>query len=289
MGCDEASQALLPSVIPSLLLANKFILVGDHAQLPPTVQSARARSGGLDQSLFSILDNKHPSSTSSLTLQYRMNSRISELANHLTYEGKLECGDDSVKNNVINVECGGNGWESRCLETNLGSSVMFVDTAGLAKEDKEASGVFNSKEANLVEKIASTLINNGISGKDIGVIAPYSAQVKFIKAEFHSKYPDVEVGTVDQYQGRDKLVIIYTCTRSNNGHNDTCGDTRSGPGHILQDTRRLNVAITRAKAKLIIIGDRSSLVRDYKPFQKLIQFFDCESVVKLEENDILTQ
>ena len=151
--CDEASQALLPSVIPSLLLANKFILVGDHAQLPPTVQSSRARLGGLDQSLFSILDNKHPSSTSSLTLQYRMNSRISELANHLTYEGKLECGDDSVKNNVINVECGGNGWVSRCLETNLGSSVMFVDTAGLAKEDKEASGVFNSKEANLVEKI----------------------------------------------------------------------------------------------------------------------------------------
>lgn len=85
------------------------------------------------------------------------------------------------------------------------------------------------------------------------------------------------------------MVIVYTCTRSNISPSDTCGDTRSGPGHILQDTRRLNVAITRAKAKLIIIGDKSTLVRDYKPFQKLINFFDSSSVVRLEQNDILTQ
>ena len=91
-----------------------------------------------------------------------------------------------------------------------------------------------------------------------------------------SSYPDVEVGTVDQYQGRDKLVILYSCTRSNGGQSE------AGPGHILLDTRRLNVAITRAKAKLVIIGDRQTLVRDYDPFRKLLEFFDDDRIVKIE-------
>ena len=83
------------------------------------------------------------------------------------------------------------------------------------------------------------------------------------------------MGTVDQYQGRDKLIIIYSCTRSNTGH-----ETGTGPGHILLDTRRLNVAITRAKAKLIMVGDKTTLTRDYSPFRKLLEFFDYNSIVK---------
>ena len=102
-----------------------------------------------------------------------------------------------------------------------------------------------------------------------------------LQAEFQSKYSDVEVGTVDQYQGRDKLVIIYSCTRSNTGHTDT-----AGAGHILMDTRRLNVAITRAKAKLVIIGDKVTLLRDYQPFQKMLSFFTEDNIVTLEQNDI---
>ena len=97
-----------------------------------------------------------------------------------------------------------------------------------------------------------------------------------MQAEFQSSYPDVEVGTVDQYQGRDKLVILYTCTRSNRGQSE------AGPGHILMDSRRLNVAITRAKAKLVIIGDKRTLVRDYEPFKKLLDFFHEDNIVKID-------
>ena len=87
---------------------------------------------------------------------------------------------------------------------------------------------------------------------------------------------NVEVGTVDQYQGRDKLVVIYACTRSNGGGKEVRA------GNILNDTRRLNVAITRARAKLIILGDRNTLIRDYEPFRKIDNFFKGEkSIVKI--------
>ena len=78
---------------------------------------------------------------------------------------------------------------------------------------------------------------------------------------------------MDQYQGRDKLVILYSCTRSNSGD-------QAGAGHILLDTRRLNVAITRAKAKLIIFGDKTTLTRDYAPFKRLLEFFDDTAIAK---------
>ena len=181
--CDEASQALLPSVLPALLLAEKFVLVGDHAQLPPTVQSSRAREGGLDQSLFSILDTRHPAATSCLTLQYRMNSRISELANHLTYEGKLQCGDPEVRDRILhlqrNDDC--SSWIFRSLNPDISNSVVFVDTAGFAREDKEVGGIHNSREAGLVTRLVTELVSCAVEEKEIGVIAPYSAQVKFIK------------------------------------------------------------------------------------------------------------
>ena len=90
---------------------------------------------------------------------------------------------------------------------------------------------------------------------------------------------------MDQYQGRDKEVILYTCTRSNMGDLGQKGDPRAG--HILLDTRRLNVAITRAKVKLVIVGDRQTLLRDYEPFRKMNTFFKEEEIVKLSQTDLL--
>ena len=182
--CDEASQALLPSVISSLLLANKFILVGDHAQLPPTVQSSRAKQGGLDQSLFSILDSKHPEATSSLTLQYRMNQQIARMANHLTYEDKLECGTDEVRNRVITMTTDTStmpAWIQRCVDTSLDQSVLFVDTESHAREEKQVSGICNKIEADMVQQLVTTLLSSNVKQDEVGVIAPYSAQVKHIK------------------------------------------------------------------------------------------------------------
>ena len=105
------------------------------------------------------------------------------------------------------------------------------------------------------------------------MVIVYSCQ-----ADFQSTYPSVEVGTVDQYQGRDKLVIVYSCTRSSAGGG-------AGAGHILLDTRRLNVAVTRAKVKLVIIGDQATLTRDYQPFQKLLEFFDKDDRVTLTDDE----
>ena len=178
---DEASQALLPSVLSSLLLAKRFILVGDPAQLPPTVQSSQAKQGGLDQSMFTMLDMQHPSSTTNLHLQYRMNSRIADLANHLTYEGKLECGDNTTRDKVIKLNPGAVGWLGECFSCDMERSVVWVDTMRLDFEDKEAGGICNKLEAKVVKCLVSGLVERGVRAEGVGVIAPYSAQVKFIK------------------------------------------------------------------------------------------------------------
>ena len=178
---DEASQALLPSVLSSLLLAKRFILVGDPAQLPPTVQSPEAKKGGLDTSLFSLLDTQHMAATTNLHLQYRMNGRIAELANHLTYEGKLECGDDNTRDKVIKLSSGTEGWVGKCFSCEMDRSVVWVDTMRLAMEEKEMSGICNKVEAKVVRCLERGLVERGVVEEEVGVIAPSSAQVKFIK------------------------------------------------------------------------------------------------------------
>ena len=179
--CDEASQALLPSVLSSLLLAEKFILVGDHAQLAPTVQSQAARTGGLDQSLFSILDTAQPGATSCLNLQYRMNNNIQELANHLTYQGGLQAGSPEVSQRVLSLATLPQDWRADCLSSDPDRAVMFVDTGALAREDRQTGGIFNAREGQLARGLVSVLVSQKVDQSDIGVIAPYSAQVKFIK------------------------------------------------------------------------------------------------------------
>merc|ERR1719369_1329407 len=179
---DEASQALLPSVLSPLLKAKEFILVGDTAQLPPTVQSPEAKKEGLDMSLFTMLDNLHTSATINLYLQYRMNSKIAELANHLTYEGKLECGNDSIKDKVIKLSRGAEGWLQNIFSCEMDKSVVWVDTMRLCMEDKEVNGICNKAEARLIQTFVREFLERGVLEEDVGVIAPYSAQVKLIKA-----------------------------------------------------------------------------------------------------------
>ena len=109
----------------------------------PTVQSVKAREGGLDQSLFSMLDRQHPAATTSLHLQYRMHSKIAALANHLTYEGKLECGDSSTRDKVIKLSSEAVGWVGECFSCDMERAVVWVDTMRLAMEEKEVGGICN--------------------------------------------------------------------------------------------------------------------------------------------------
>ena len=176
---DEASQALLPATLTPLLHASKFVLVGDPAQLPPTVKSMEAKAGGLDESLFSVLDAAHPSHTVDLHLQYRMNAGITALANHLTYAGKLECGSAEVEQRVLSLKTNVEGWVGSCL-ADLPSAI-WADTLGKYEEVSESGGVSNPGEVGLVVSLVGALLGGGVPKEDVAVIAPYSAQVKLLK------------------------------------------------------------------------------------------------------------
>ncbi|XP_065558238.1 DNA replication ATP-dependent helicase/nuclease DNA2-like [Artemia franciscana] len=279
---DEAAQALLPATLGPLFYSKKWILVGDSHQLPPVVSSRVARSLGLDISLFSHLET--PDNTVFLNIQYRMNQVITDLANYMTYDGKLECGNEEVANAVLRLPNEKSyrmssyvaEWISNACDTSLSSSVIMLDTVkAQALETKPYDEIINVGESQILYSLIDYLIKCGLSQKDIGVIAPYQGQVKYVRRFLASKQLSlIEVNTVDQYQGRDKEVILYSCCKTS--------PIDESESQILQDERRLNVAVTRAKHKLIIVGHGVCL-RKYIPFSKLIDFLERKkSIFSLE-------
>ncbi|XP_006089811.3 DNA replication ATP-dependent helicase/nuclease DNA2, partial [Myotis lucifugus] len=279
---DEASQISQPVCLGPLFFSRRFVLVGDHQQLPPLVLNREARALGMSESLFKRLE-RNKSAVVQLTVQYRMNSKIMSLSNKLTYEGKLECGSDKVASAVINLpnfkdvklelefyaDYSENPWLIGAFEPN--NPVCFLNTDQVpAPEQVEKSGVSNITEAKLIVFLTSIFIKAGCNPSDIGIIAPYRQQLKIINDLLaHSSVGMVEVNTVDKYQGRDKSIILVSFVRSN----------KDGTlGELLKDWRRLNVAITRAKHKLILLGCVSSLNR-YPPLGKLLCHLNSEKLI----------
>ena len=275
---DEAGQAPLLSAIGPLFHAKKFVLVGDPKQLPPVVQSDRARKLGLDTSLFYHLTTEF--NTIRLNLQYRMNSQIMGLANKLVYENQLKCGSDEVRDRRIKTSSNlpSPGFMARVLSNDMCDSIVFLDTSYLKLRDFPGEGVIrNSMEAMIVAKIASVL-KSSAPEISLGIMAPYRAQVDLLSSKL-TLGPAV-VNTVDQFQGRDRDVILYSCTRSTESKSDSSKD-------ILHDIRRLNVAITRARMKLVFIGNRKVLTRRYEAtFQKLCGHLDPNAFYELSSADI---
>nr|KAF6303682.1 DNA replication helicase/nuclease 2 [Myotis myotis] len=278
---DEASQISQPVCLGPLFFSRRFVLVGDHQQLPPLVLNREARALGMSESLFKRLE-RNKNAVVQLTVQYRMNSKIMSLSNKLTYEGKLECGSDKVASAVINLpnfkdvklelefyaDYSENPWLIGAFEPN--NPVCFLNTDQVpAPEQVEKSGVSNITEAKLIVFLTSIFIKAGCNPSDIGIIAPYRQQLKIINDLLaHSSVGMVEVNTVDKYQGRDKSIILVSFVRSN----------KDGTlGELLKDWRRLNVAITRAKHKLILLGCVSSLTR-YPPLGKLLCHLNSEKL-----------
>ncbi|XP_053442367.1 DNA replication ATP-dependent helicase/nuclease DNA2 isoform X2 [Nycticebus coucang] len=279
---DEASQISQPVCLGPLFFCRRFVLVGDHQQLPPLVLNQEARALGMTESLFKRLE-QNKNAVVQLTVQYRMNSKIMSLSNKLTYEGKLECGSEKVANAVINLpnfkdvklelefyaDYSDNPWLIKVFEPN--NPVCFLNTDKVpAPEQVEKSGVSNITEAKLIVFLTSVFIKAGCSPSDIGIIAPYRQQLKIINDLLaHSCVGMVEVNTVDKYQGRDKSIILVSFVRSN----------KDGTlGELLKDWRRLNVAITRAKHKLILLGCVSSL-NCYPPLEKLFYHLNSEKLI----------
>lgn len=250
---DEASQATEPSAWIPAQRAEKIILAGDHFQLPPTVLSKKAEELGLGKTLFErlhrILDEGWKTL---LRVQYRMHEKIMNFSSKEFYEGKL-IADSSVKNHSLadlpHVK--------RAPETE--EVFLFLDTAGRGFEERLEPGSesrYNAEEAQLVMTQLKKLLDSGLKGSEIAVISPYSAQVRLLASL--SPDPEVEVDSVDGFQGREKEAVILSLVRSN----------VEGEMGFLTDTRRMNVAMTRARRKLVVIGDSATLgaIGFYKDF-----------------------
>ena len=245
----EASQATIPSVLIPIAKARRFILAGDHKQLPPTIISDKAYD--LQDTLFESLIEKYPHKSQLLNIQYRMNKILMEFPNSEFYNNNLK--SDSSVNNISLKDIS---------DVEDDDPLLFIDTCNLEKNHekhlKDSKSIVNHLEARIALKVATDYMKAGVSEKDIGIISPYADQVKLI-----SEKTDIEVKTVDGFQGREKEIIIISTVRSN----------EYGQIGFLKDLRRLNVAITRAKRKLIIIGNSDTL-KSNSTYERLISFVD---------------
>lgn len=291
---DEAGQITLPSVMGALLRADKFILVGDHNQLPPLVQSATAEEQGLDTPLFARLAKAHPSTVVTLSRQYRMSEEIQTISNAFVYGGALRCGTEGVARArleldrvALNALQSVDPWMHRVLAPE--NPLLFIDTSGLPHRFTELSKgdiTENHGEAELAIAIGDAAVRLNVPGDNIAIISPYRSQVALIndKIRTRDKANNRDVGgtggdvgnlnghkgpptsfeclTIDKAQGRDKEMVIVSLVKSND---------RQDPGKLLGDLRRVNVAVTRAQSKLVLIGDSSTLV-NLDLFSGIIQF-----------------
>jgi DNA replication ATP-dependent helicase Dna2 len=273
---DEASQITLPVCLGPIRMAHTFILVGDHNQLPPLVQNEEARAGGLDISLFKLLSDKHPSSVVNLEHQYRMCEDIMALSNNLIYNGRLKCGTPEVAARCIDIPnmaalvnhhytpmtisrsqgsiCSG-PVRGRCWLRDLldpSTKVSFINTDCLlpaSREEAKGNRIVNPTEASICVQLVEGLLSVGIQANCIGVMTHYRSQLALLKHGLRGQR-DVEMHTADRFQGRDKEVVILSLVRSNEAKKI---------GELLKDWRRINVAFTRAKTKLLVVGSRETL------------------------------
>ncbi|MES2809722.1 MAG: AAA domain-containing protein [Bacteroidota bacterium] len=225
---DEAGQALEPAAWIPILKAQRLVLAGDHLQLPPTVKSQQS---GLIITLLEKVVNLHPLAVSLLEEQYRMNSAIMGFSSLKFYDNRLTA-HETVANRLLKPE---------------DKPFTFIDTAGAGYDEQaEGTSTVNSEEAAFIVRHIHAMEYTAVS---VAVIAPYKEQVNLLK-ELLADTP-VEVNTVDGFQGQERDVIYISLTRSNT----------DGAIGFLSDYRRMNVAMTRAKLKLVMVGDSATLAQ----------------------------
>lgn len=249
---DEATQGTEPSTWLPLLHAGRAVLAGDHCQLPPTVQRMQYGKKGLTYTLFERLhETLGDTSKVRLEKQYRMHENIMGFSSKEFYEGALRA-DPSVERHTLHglSHVNASGIDA--------TPFVFLDTAGLGYEEEIEEGTassYNTHEAKIVIKEMERLLRAGVPPSEIGLISPYSAQVKLLTGMILGEQGDsgelgaIEIDSVDAFQGREKEAVIVSLVRSN----------REGQLGFLTDTRRMNVAMTRARRKLIVIGDSATL------------------------------
>ncbi len=249
---DEATQATEPSCLIPITKADEVVMAGDHRQLPPTVKSQEAEDKGLGGTLFERLIEDHGDRIADmLTVQYRMHEDIMDFSSGQFYDGRLEA-DATVRDHTLaDLDIDTTAFSDRMTEVlDPAALVVFLDTSGLEAEERSREGSTskdNELEAELITEMVEDLLAAGMEPADIAVIAPYTDQVECIRDMVDEE--TVEVDTVDGFQGREKEAVLISLTRSNDA-------SRVG---FLRDVRRLNVALTRARRKLVVVGDSTTI------------------------------
>ncbi len=253
---DEAAQALEPGCWIPIAKAQRVVLAGDHQQLPPTVKSEKAAKDGLRETLFEKCIKRQPDVSRMLKVQYRMHEQIMQFSSEQFYDGQL----------VAAPSVAHAGLEAYDLRFAPDLPVEFLDTAGFGMQEitiPESRSTANPEEADLLLKRLAQLLEpydapeHETDPLSIGVIAPYRAQINYLKDAVEENdelcglllHRQLSIGTVDAFQGQERDIIAISLTRSNS-HGDI---------GFLSDIRRMNVAMTRARKKLLLIGDSSTL------------------------------
>ena len=277
---DEAAQALEAACWIPMRRVSRVILAGDHCQLPPTVKSIAALKAGLGKTLMERIVEMHPEAVTLLKIQYRMNDDIMRFSSNYFYEGKVESAPEVKYRSILDLDIPIE-WISPNHLDHLDNLDRLENLDNLEKPDYheqfvgESFGRINKAEAELTlntlqhyfERIGKQRILD--ERIDVGIISPYRAQVQHLrrllmKREFFKPFRRlISVNTVDGFQGQERDVIIISLVRSND----------DGQIGFLRDLRRMNVAITRARMKLIILGDKNTLTRHpfYRQLWQYIQ------------------
>lgn len=260
---DEAAQALEAACWIAIRKADRVVFAGDHCQLPPTVKCIEAVRGGLGHTLMQCVVKQKPETVSLLKVQYRMNDEIMRFSSEWFYGGMLQSAPEVKYRGILDFD----------------TPIEWVNTEGMDCNEEfvgESYGRINKPEAELsISQLKSYITRIGKERFldehiDVGVISPYKAQVQYLRqlikrdTFFKPFRPLITVNTVDGFQGQERDVILISLVRAN----------EDGQIGFLNDLRRMNVAITRARMKLIILGDASTLTR-HAFYRKLYTYIEC--------------
>jgi ATP-dependent RNA/DNA helicase IGHMBP2 len=261
---DEACQSVEPGCWIPLLRCDRVVLAGDHCQLPPTVISPEAVAEGLKTSLFERLMARFgPAISQQLTVQYRMHEAIMAFPSREFYTDTL-LADPSVRGHRLSDLPGVRAMPLTEMP------IEFIDTAGAGFEEEvepDGESRLNREEAALVARKVRELLDAGLAAADLAVIAPYGAQVRLLRELL--PITGLEIDSVDGFQGREKEAVVISLVRSNAG---------SEIG-FLSDIRRMNVAMTRARRKLLMIGDTATLCT-HPFYQRVIEYLENQSAYR---------
>lgn len=254
---DEAAQALEPACWIPIVKAERVVMAGDHCQLPPTIKSYEAGKAGLEETLFEKIARRQNVDVM-LAVQYRMHEQIMGFSSREFYKNELKAFETNKHWMLADGEL----------------PVNFIDTAGCGfneHTERESKSTGNKDEANLVllalEELQSNVGFDLLKTHSIGIVTPYKAQVRILKDLFEesefgkSLAENISINSVDAFQGQERDVIIISLVRSN----------EKGEIGFLKDTRRMNVAMTRARKQLVVIGD-SATVGNFPFYSRFLDY-----------------